>query len=416
MDRHTLLTEGILAKFLRYVRFDTQSTEGADRVPSTPGQLVFARRLSDELKAMGLEDLSMDARGFVTATLPGRVVGCPTVGFIAHLDTFPGVPGANVSPIVHENYVGGDIQLPGGPTLLQIQCEALRQAIGHTLVTSDGRTLLGADDKAGIAEIMEALCRLISRPDLEHGVIKVAFTPDEEVGGAIKHFDLAAFGAAVAYTLDGGGIGALEDENFNATNLRVVITGKSAHTGAARGAMVNAIHLASELVAAIPAVMRPETTDATLGFIHPDHIEGHVERVGIKLLLRDFTDDGLSAKEAIIRGLCRDLMRRHPGSKVTWRKIGGYRNMKPGLQERPEVIALAKEAIRLAGIEPEMHRVRGGTDGARLTHMGLPTPNLFTGGANFHSRTEWVSLQWMEKAVEVIVNLCGLWSRQPPMQ
>lgn len=414
MDRHTLLTEGLLAKFLRYVRFNTQSAEGADGVPSTPGQMVFARQLSEELKAMGIEDASIDARGFVTATLPGRAVACPALGFIAHLDTFPGVPGADVSPVIHENYDGGDILLPGGPPLLKNQCEALKQVVGHTLVTSDGRTLLGADDKAGIAEIMEALCRLIGRPDLAHGPVKVAFTPDEEVGGAIKHFDLAAFGADAAYTLDGGGIGALEDENFNAANLRVVITGKSAHTGAARGTMINAIHLASELVGAIPSGMRPETTDGTLGFIHPDDIEGNVERVGIKLLLRDFTDDGLSRKEAMIRGLCRDLMRRHPGSKVTWRKIGGYRNMKPGLRGRPEVIALAKEAIRLAGLEPEMHRVRGGTDGARLTHMGLPTPNLFNGGANFHSRTEWVSLQWMEKAVEVIVNLCGLWSRQPP--
>jgi tripeptide aminopeptidase len=416
MDKHTLLTEGLLAKFLRYVRFGTQSAEEADRVPSTPGQLTFANHLSEELKALGLDDASVDARGFVTAALPSQIHGCPTLGFIAHLDTFPGVPGENVSPVVHDNYDGGDIQLPGGPTLMRSQCADLRQVIGHTLITSDGRTLLGADDKAGIAEVMEALCRLIGRPDLVHGSVKVAFTPDEEVGGAIKHFNLAAFGADVAYTLDGGGIGLLEDENFNATNLRIVITGKSAHTGAARGAMINAIHLASELVGAIPAVMRPETTDGAMGFIHPDHVEGDVEKVRIKLLLRDFKDDGLSAKEAMIRGLCRNLMRRHPGSKVTWSKIGGYRNMEPALQKSPEVIALAKEAIRLAGIEPEMHRVRGGTDGARLTHMGLPTPNLFTGGANFHSRTEWVSLQWMEKAVEVIVNLCDLWSRQPPLR
>jgi len=410
--KEELFQEGVLAKFLRYVRFDTRAFEGQDTIPSSPGQLALANRLRDELSMMGLEGARVDGNGFVTATLPGIVSHCPVIGFLAHMDTAPGVPGDGVRPIVHQEYRGGDISLPSGQVIRQDECKSLARVIGHTLVTSDGNTLLGADDKAGIAVIMEALCRLLRQKDMERGTIRVSFTPDEEIGAGIGKFKVEEFGADLAYTVDGGAVGEIEDENFNASNYRVLITGRSTHTGAARNAMINALHRAGEFLGAIPATMRPETTDDLLGFIHPDSISGNVEKVEFKVLARDFTEEGLASKEAILQSLCDDLMRRYPCASAAMEKSGGYRNMNVVLKKKPKIVRLAREAVKATGTEPVMRPVRGGTDGAHLTAMGLPTPNLFTGGVNFHSRVEWVSVQWMEKAVETLVALCGLWAKE----
>ncbi|MGE5552696.1 MAG: peptidase T [Betaproteobacteria bacterium] len=414
MDRQSLLNEGLLAKFLRYVQVDTASAEEAGKVPSTPGQLDLARMLRDELLVLGLRDAALDDHGFVTATLPGNLGRpAPTIGLLAHLDTFPGVPGANVKPLVHRNYQGGEIRLPSGETLTPAEFPALLQAIGHDLVTSDGTTLLGADDKSGIAAIMETLCRLLREPELKHGPVKVAFTPDEEVGGGIDLFDVARFGADVAYTLDGSGIGELEAENFYARNYTVTITGVSAHTGSARGKMINAIHLAAEFVSAFPATARPETTDGREGFYHPDEISGNVERVAIKVLARDFTREGIERKDRTLRELGALLALRYPGAAVEVKQTNSYDNMREVLDRNRKVVKLAEEAIRRAGVEPVRRSIRGGTDGARLSFKGLPTPNLSNGSENVHSRREWASVQWMEKAAEIACQLVLLWAEEP---
>jgi tripeptide aminopeptidase len=411
VDRQTLLNEDLLAKFLRYVQVDTASAEGAGKVPSTPRQVDLARLLRDELLTLGLEDAALDDHGFVTATLPGNLGRpAPAIGFLAHLDTFPGVPGSGVKPLIHRNYQGGDLRLPSGEVLTPEEFPALRRAIGHDLVTSDGTTLLGADDKAGIAVIMAILCRLSHESETKHGPVKVAFTPDEEVGGGIDLFDVARFGADAAYTLDGSGVGELEAENFYARNYAVTITGVSAHTGSARDRMVNAVHLAAEFVSAFPAGARPETTDGRQGFFHPDEVNGNVERVALKVLARDFTREGIAEKERILRDCAALLTLRHPGARVEVKETNRYDNMKEVLDQQPKVVQLAEEAIRRTGVEPVRRAIRGGTDGARLSFKGLPTPNLSNGSENVHSRREWASVQWMEKAAEIAYQLVLLWA------
>ncbi len=414
MTREELLHEGVLAKLLRYVQVATQSADGATNTPSTPGQLILAEMLKDELLALGLSDAKVDQYGFVTATLPandGRENG-PAVGFLAHMDTVPGVPGDGVKPMVHRGYTGGKIDLPSGAVLDPKELKALQACIGHDIVTSDGNTLLGADNKAGIAEIMQAVCQLLSSPDRKHGPVKVAFTPDEEVGSGIDKFDVDAFAADAAYTLDGSVLGELEDECFNAANYQVIINGRSSHTGTARGNMINAVHLVSQLCADIPSMMRPETTDGKLGFIHPNGISGNFEQVKLSVLVRDFDAQGFAHKKQLLANLVKSLEDRYPGAKTQLIETGGYRNMKEILNDKPQVVELAKQAMKMAQIEPVMNSIRGGTDGARLTFRGLPTPNLFTGGSNYHSRTEWASVQWMEQAVEVVLNLVDLWAKQ----
>lgn len=409
--RDELLTEGVLAKLLRYVQVDSPSGEG-EGVPSTPEQWEMARLLHAELTELGLSDVKIDGNAIVTATLPGNVPGAPVIGLLAHFDTFPGTPGRGVRPIVHRNYGGGEIALPAGPVLSPADQPALHRCVGLDLVTSDGSTLLGADDKAGVAEVMEVVCRLLRDPSLPRATVRIGFTPDEEIGRGVLRFDVSGFGARAAYTFDGSGLGEVESENFNAENLRVTITGRGAHTGTARGVLINALHLAAELIGAIPAHMRPETTAGYEGFIHPDEIQGNMEQVTLKVLLRDFTDAGLAHKRAILEGLLAGLEQRHPGCRTRLESLLGYRNMKAVLDRDPRVVDLALQAVREAGLEPVQKPIRGGTDGARLTEMGLPTPNLFTGGMNYHSRTEWACVQWMEKAVEVGVRLVGLWSRE----
>ncbi|MFZ5622732.1 MAG: peptidase T [Pseudomonadota bacterium] len=411
-NRNQLLTEGVVAKLLRYVQVDSPSNEEGEGVPSSPEQWNMARLLEAELKALGLEDVKVDQHAIVTGTLPGNVEGAPAIGLLAHFDTYPGTPGRGVKPLLHRGYDGGEIRLPAGPVLSPATHPALKRVVGHDIITSDGSTLLGADDKAGVAEVMEVLCRLINDPSLPHGDVKVGFTPDEEIGRGIRRFDVAAFGAVAAYTYDGSALGEVESENFNARNLRLTITGRSAHTGTAKGAMINALQLAAELITAIPAHMRAETTDGYDGFIHPESLSGSVEAVTLRVLLRDFTAEGLARKQAIVESLLAGLELRYPGCRTRLEVTGGYENMRTRVDQDPRVVALALQAVREAGLEPVEKPIRGGTDGAVLTEMGLPCPNLFTGGMNYHSRTEWASAQWMEKAVEVGVRLLGLWAKQ----
>lgn len=410
-DQGQLLSEGVVAKFLRYVQVDSPSGDG-EGVPSTPEQWDMARLLERELKALGLSDVKVDEHAIVTATLPGNRPGAPAIGFLAHFDTYPGTPGRGVKPLVHRNYDGGEIRLPAGPVIRPEDHPALARCIGHDIITSDGSTLLGADDKAGVAIIMEIVSRLIRDPDLPRGPIRIGFTPDEETGKGVRRFDVAAFNATAAYTFDGSALGEVESENFNARNLEITIGGRNAHTGTARGLMINAVSLAAEFCMAIPPTMRPETTQGYEGFIHVNSISGSVEEVTLKLLLRDFTDEGLAHKQAIVEGLLAGLEQRYPGARTALKQTGGYRNMKTGVARDPRVLELALQAVRDAGLEPVLKPIRGGTDGAVLTEMGLPCPNLFTGGMNYHSRTEWASAQWMEKAVEVGLHLVRRWAQE----
>lgn len=411
-DRETLLTEGVVAKLLRYVQVDSPSANEGTEVPSTPEQWHMAHLLEAELKTLGLTNIKVDEHAIVTATLPGNVAGAPAIGLLAHFDTFPGTPGHGVKPIVHKNYQGGVIALPAGPTISPVSHPALAQVIGHDIITSDGSTLLGADDKAGVAEVMETVCRLLRDPFRTHGDIKVGFTPDEETGKGVGFFDVVSFGAVAGYTFDGSVQGEVENENFNARNLKITITGRNAHTGTAKGAMINAVQIAAEFVTAIPATMRPETTVDREGFIHADDIAGSAEQTVVKVLLRDFTDEGMAQKQAIVEGLLKNLEQRFPGAATKVEVTGSYQNMKAYVDKDPRVVRLALQAVRDCGVEPVQKPIRGGTDGARLSVMGLPCPNLFTGGVNYHSRTEWASAQWMEKAVEVSLKLVDLWARE----
>lgn len=412
-DRDQLLTEGVVAKLLRYVQVDSPSSAEGEGVPSTPEQWNMARLLESELQALGLKEIKVDEHAIVTATLPGNVPGAPVIGLLAHFDTYPDTPGRGVKPQVHKNYNGGEIRLPAGQVMSPASHPRLAEAVGHDIITSDGSTLLGADDKAGVAEVMEVICRLIRHPELPHGDVRVGFTPDEEIGRGVLKFDVAGFGAAAAYTFDGSRLGEVESENFNARNLKITITGVSAHTGTAKGAMINALQLAAEFITSIPEKMRPETTAGYEGFVHADSIQGNVEEVSFKVLLRDFTDEGMAEKQELVEGWLAGLELKYPGCVTKVEQTAGYRNMKAFVDQDPRVVALALEAVRQAGVEPIQTAIRGGTDGARLSEMGLPTPNLFTGGMNYHSRTEWASAQWMEKAAEVGVHLAGLWAKAP---
>ena len=409
MTKDELLQESVTEKFQRYVKIDTQSSHESKTTPSTRGQLVLAELLRTELAAIGLTDARVDKFGFVHASVPGNTANAPVIGFLAHLDTATGVSGRGVKPILHRGYGGGDLVLPGARIAVS-ENPILTRLIGHDLITSDGTTLLGADDKAGVAEIMTMVCRLVAEPELPHGPVKIAFTPDEEIGLGIQHFDVAGFDAACAYTVDGGEAGELEEENFNAENLRVTITGINTHPGSARGLMVNAITAAAELVSRIPAGMRPETTDGRLGFLHVDTIEGDVERVTMRCLLRDFTAEGITAQRGLLRQALRHLTVSYPGLRTRVAVTGSYRNMRAKLAEDPRIMVHAREALTRAGLIPIVRPIRGGTDGARLAEMGLRAPNLFAGGINFHSRREFISIQWMEQAVAVLLHLAEIWA------
>lgn len=408
-----------LARFLRYVTFDTQSSETSATYPSTAGQLVLLRLLVEELRALGLGDAAMDEHGTVMATLPAtsRKAAVPVIGWIAHVDTSPEMSGAGVKPIVHRAYRGQDLVLPDDPAVVLRPAEIpyLAERIGDDIVTASGTTLLGADNKAGVAEIVAAVEVLLAHPEIAHGAIRIAFTPDEEVGAGTRHFDVARFGAHCAYTVDGGRRGELEHESFAADAMTFVFQGRNTHPGYARGTMVNAIKVAAAFLAGLPGdALSPETTAGYEGYVHPYVLEAGVEKTTVKLLIRDFREAGLAEKERFLTGLAERAVAAWPGASFTSRVEESYRNMREVLDLHPEVVDRAREAIRRAGLEPVEHPIRGGTDGSRLSFVGLPTPNLFAGEQDFHSRREWVSVQDMEKAVEVLVHLARIWEETAP--
>jgi tripeptide aminopeptidase len=409
----------VLSRFLRYVRCDTQSDERSTTTPSTPGQLLFQRDLVDELRAIGLSDASLDDHGYVMATVPATSAktSIPAVGFIAHVDTSPEMSGAQVTPIVHERYDGRDLMLPDDPTaiLRLADTPALAAQIGHDIVTASGTTLLGADDKAGVAEIVTAAEYLMAHPEVAHGTIRIAFTPDEEIGRGANHFDVARFGCACAYTLDGGSRGEVEGESFSADAVTLVFHGFNTHPGYAKGRMINAIKVAADFIHRLPPDLAPETTEGHEGFVHPYVQQSGVDRTSVKLIVRDFRTEGLAEKEALVERLAQETRARFPGARVELTVEEQYRNMRTVLDRHPEVIACAHDAVRRCGLEVVTKAIRGGTDGSRLSFMGLPTPNLFAGEHNFHSRLEWVSRQDMEKAVDVIVALCRVWEERTPL-
>jgi tripeptide aminopeptidase len=410
----------VLERFLRYVRFDTRSDETSTTSPSTATQLVFQHRLADELKALGLQDAVVDEHGYVMATVPATTAktSVPAIGFIAHVDTSPEMSGDNVVPLVHERYDGRAIVLPDDSTAVLSLSDSpgLSQQLGNDIVTASGTTLLGADDKAGVAEIVTAAAYLMARPEIPHGVVRLAFTPDEEIGRGASHFDVQRFGCRCAYTLDGGSRGEVESESFCADAMTVTFHGFNTHPGYAKGRMVNAIKVAADFVHHLPSDgWSPETTDGHEGFVHPYVQHSGVDRTTIRLIVRDFEAARLEDKEALVERMARETAARHPGVRVEIAVEEQYRNMKAILERHPEVVEHAYEAVRRAGLEVRATPIRGGTDGSRLSFMGLPTPNLFAGEHNFHSRLEWVSRQDMEKAVEVIIWLCRIWEERAPV-
>jgi len=409
------LAEDVLERFLRYVRVDTQAAYRTEARPSTEKQLDLSRLLVDELRALGLTDAELNEGHTVFATLPG-MVDAPVIGLIAHVDTTPDVSGANVSPIVHEAWGGEPIVLPGDPrqVLDPVALPALAARVGHDVVTSDGTTLLGADDKAGIAEIMAALGYLAANGDGPRAPIRVAFTVDEEVGRGAEDFDLDAFGADVAYTLDGTDLGELEVETFSAASVRVTIRGLSVHPGTAKGKLVNAVKLASELVLSLPRDrLSPETTEDREGYVHPHRISANAEEAIVDFIARDHDDDLLAHHIELLRQLAGQVEVREPRAHVDVEVRHSYRNMRRFIEENPRVVEAALDAIRRAGVEPRLAITRGGTDGAVLSAQGLPTPNLFTGGQEYHSVREWASVQDMAAAAATIVELAGVWAESP---
>src|SRR6266851_5720057 len=404
----------VLGRFLRYVGYDTQSDEASTTYPSTDKQLVLLRDLATELRALDVADATVDEFGYVTATIPPTTAkaGVPTIGFIAHVDTSPEMPAANVNPIVHCAYDGRDLVLPDDPTavLRLADTPALAGQTGHDIVTASGTTLLGADNKAGVAEIVTAAAYLMRHPAIAHGPVRLAFTPDEEVGRGTLHFDVTRFGAHCAYTMDGGSRGEVESESFSADAMTVAFFGFNTHPGYAKGNMINAIKVAADFLGRLPPDrLSPETTDDRDGFVHPYVMQAGVDRTSVKLIVRDFDTAGLKVKESFVEALARTALDRYPGSRLEITIEEQYRNMREVLDAHPEVVEHAREAVRRAGLDVRSPVIRGGTDGSRLSFMGLPTPNIFAGQHNFHSRLEWVSVQDMEKAVEVIVRLCEVW-------
>jgi tripeptide aminopeptidase len=385
--------------------------------PSTPGQLALLRMLVNELTAIGLTDVTMDEHGYVMGTIPATTskLHVPVIGFIAHVDTSPEMQGHEVKPIVHGMYDGRDLVLPDDPAAVLRAAEdpALAAHAGHDIVTASGLTLLGADDKAGVAEIVAAAQYLIEHPEIPHGTIRVGFTPDEEIGRGADHFDVGRFGAVCAYTMDGGNAGELEWESFSADAMTITFKGFNTHPGYAKDRMVNAIKLAADFITRLPeGRLSPETTDGYDGYVHPYVIDASVDRTAVKLLIRDFSAAGLEEKETFVEELARKVVADHPKASVEIRIAESYRNMRDILEGYPDVVECAREAIRRSGLTPVERPIRGGTDGSRLSFMGLPTPNIFAGENNFHSRLEWVSVQDMNKAVETIVNLCRVWEER----
>lgn len=406
----------VLERFLRYVAIDTQSDPASPTCPSTEKQKDLGRLLASELKALGLADAHLDEHGYVYATIPSTTdKTVPVICFCSHMDTSPDCSGKDVRPQIVKNYQGGDIVLTGDPSQVIRAAEhpALATQIGHDVVTTDGTTLLGADNKAGIAEIMDAAKFLIEHPEIRHGAIKILFTPDEEIGRGVDKVDLEKLGADFGYTIDGESAGHLEDETFSADGATITIIGVSAHPGFAKGKIEHAIKIAARIVDRLPKdTCSPETTEGREGFLHPVGISGSLERATINLIVRDFTEQGLKEKEALLERIVADVMKDYPRSSARIDIKQQYRNMKTVLDQHPQIVENALEAIRRAGLTPVRASIRGGTDGSRLSFMGLPCPNIFAGEHAFHSRLEWVSVQDMEAAVRTIVHLAAIFEER----
>lgn len=413
-------TEKLLERFLTYVKIDTQSDEESTTYPSTEKQLNLSRLLVEQLKELGMKDVELSEHGYVFATLPSNLPESypkkvPTIGFIAHVDTSPEVSGANVKPVIHKNYQGGEIVLPGDQTqVIKPETDpALGNCLGHDVITTDGTTLLGADNKSGVAEIMTALEYLIQNPEVLHGEIRVSFTVDEEVGSGTKYFDVKHFGAKYAYTIDGETAGEVEDETFCADTVILTVNGVNMHPGYAKDRLVNALKIGSDIISRLPRkALSPETTEKREGYVHPHAMNGGVEKTTLKFLIRDFTVEGLEEKEKFLEQIMNEVLIDYPGASGDFKVEESYRNMRYVLDKYPFVVEYALEAVKRSGLEPHQSLIRGGTDGARLSYEGLPTPNIFTGGHNFHSKREWVTVQDMEKAVETIVNLVKIWAEK----
>ena len=409
--------EPVVDRFLRYVRIDTQSKEDQPQIPSTPGQWDLSRLLVDELRALGASDVALSPNAIVTATIPATIAepaSVPVIGFIAHVDTSPAVSGANVTPVVHRDYRGGDIVLPGDASQVIRAADhpVLADLIGDDIITSDGTTLLGSDDKSGIAAIMTMTDTLLAHPELPHGTVRVAFTADEEVGVGVDAFDVPAFGAVFAYTVDGEVLGEISHETWGAKLATVTFRGHSTHPGTAKGVLVNAAYALADFVAAFPRDMLPETTEGRVGFVHPYLGTLDVETSQVKVILRDFDRGGLEAKEQLVGRLAAEAAARHPGVRVGIEVREQYRNMNEVLAGHPALVENALEATRRAGLAPVVAPIRGGTDGARLTFKGLPCPNLFTGGHNFHSKLEFNSRRGLEKTTETLVHLARIFAER----
>jgi tripeptide aminopeptidase len=404
----------LLERFLRYVQIDTQSRVDRERSPSTPGQLDLSRLLVAELLEIGLSDAALDEHGYVYATLPATAPDTPVIGVIAHVDTSPDASGAGVKPLVHRDYGGGVIELPlDGMRLDPARIPALAGMVGHDIVSSSGDTLLGADDKAGVAAIMAAVAHLIAHPELPRPTLRVAFTPDEEIGHGATLFDIERFGARCAYTIDGSSRGELQDETFSAIEVRIKVTGVGVHPGFATGKLVSALRVAARIVAALPADrLTPETTSGREGFIHPSMLQGATDRAEARWIVRDFDEQLLQSHVALLRETADTVAAANPGAELEFEVIRQYRNMHEYLKHDSEVITAAEEAFAAEGIVPLREPIRGGTDGSRLSEMGLLTPNIFDGGYEYHSVREFASLQDMAASAAVIVRLAEAWTRR----
>ncbi len=406
----------VVDRFQKYVKYETTSDEESTTFPSDTKQLELSKYLVDELKSIGMKDVEMDQYGYVMATLPSNTnKDVPVIGFIAHVDTSPAVSGKDVNPIIHKNYQGGDIVLPKDTTKIidAANNPELKDMIGFDIITTDGTTLLGADDKAGVAEIIDAMNYLITHPEEKHGIIKVCFTPDEEVGRGTEKFDVAKFGAKYAYTIDGSTRGEVETETFSADAVIIKFNGKNVHPGYAKGKMINAIKMAAAFLEMLPKdSLSPETTEKMEGYVHPTSTNGNETQTVVKFIIRDFKADKLKEYEAQLKNLCEKTIAKFPGSSFDFEVIEQYRNMKYILDQHPQVEQYAVEALERLGIKPIKSSIRGGTDGSRLSYMGLPTPNLFAGGHNFHAYTEYVAIQDMHEAVKMIVTLANVWEEK----
>jgi tripeptide aminopeptidase len=410
------ITHTVTERFLRYVKIDTQSDPDSATCPSTEKQKDLGRLLLSELQEMGLKDAEMDANGYVYATIPSNTSKkVPVVCFCSHMDTSPDCSGKDVNPLVHKKYDGKDIVLPNDKTqVLRVSDHpSLSKQLGNDIITADGTTLLGADNKAGLAEIMDAAHHLVNHPEIKHGTIKILFTPDEEIGRGVDKLNMGKLGAEVAYTMDGEELGHLENETFSADGVTIDIYGLSTHPGFAKGKMESAIKIAGELIFALPKnELSPETTENKEGFIHPVSIAGNIEKATVQFIIRDFEEPGLKKLETLLEAIMQAVIKHYPHSRYEFKVKEQYRNMKQVLDKRPEIVDYAIEAIRRTGVTPVLSSIRGGTDGSRLSYMGLPCPNIFAGEHAFHSKQEWVSVQDMEKAVETIVHLCMIWEEK----